>query len=120
MLRPSVGLYSCNYSENGDPAAVKQFSWIPNTILLLGSATREVQFVFNSILPVIYESNSRFSSMAVEPILSEYIFPLPANNSSKGNDLDETVWTDRLLTIMRHLDEKAINILLAVSGIKSQ
>lgn len=58
--------------------------------------------------------------MAVEPVLSEYIFPLPTNNPSKGNDLDETVWTDRLLTIMKYLDEKAISILLAMSGIKSQ
>ena len=33
------------YSENNDPAAIKQFSWIPNNILHSASISREVKLV---------------------------------------------------------------------------
>ena len=48
-----------------------------------------------------------------EQIFDEYILPLPA-----PANFDEVVWTDRLLLIMKHLDEQAVNLLLSWSGLK--
>lgn len=83
---------------------------------------------------------------AAEQVLSEYIFPLPSLASSSststsarradkssenvasgsktvhggaGGDVDEVAWTDRLLLIMRFLDESAVGVLLNFSGIKT-
>ncbi|KAI0064905.1 cohesin-associated protein Pds5 [Artomyces pyxidatus] len=97
----SIGkLYSLAYPEieNGDPAAVQQFAWIPESLLHMSASTQEVK-------------------AAVEPVLAEYVFPLPST-SSKG-DVDEVAWTDKLLTTMKFLDEKAINTLLGTSSIKA-
>lgn len=48
-----------------------------------------------------------------EQIFDEWILPLPSQSNA-----DEVVWTDRLLLIMKYLDEPAINILLAWTGLK--
>ncbi|KAA1473006.1 cohesin-associated protein Pds5 [Dentipellis sp. KUC8613] len=96
----SVGkLYSLAYPEieNGDPAAVRQFSWIPQAILHMSSTTQEVR-------------------AAVEHVFLEYVLPMP---SARNAEVDEAAWTDRLLTTMRFLDEKAVNALLILSGIKT-
>ena len=56
-----------------------------------------------------------------EQTLSEYILPLPTlptASSSKGTEVDEVAWTDRLLLIMRHLDETAANTLYNLSNLK--
>ncbi|OBZ77502.1 Sister chromatid cohesion protein pds5 [Grifola frondosa] len=96
-------LYSLAYPEieNNDTAAVAQFSWIPEEILHMASTTKEVKAV-------------------AEQILAEYILPLPSPSAStsKGSDIDEVAWTDRLLLTMRFLDEPAINALLSFSGLK--
>ena len=57
----------------------------------------------------------------VEQVVTEYILPLPlSGSSSKGNDIDESSWTDRLLNTMKYLDEKAIKALLSLTGLKAQ
>ncbi|OCH91293.1 hypothetical protein OBBRIDRAFT_792457 [Obba rivulosa] len=97
-------LYSLAYPEieDNEPAAVKQFSWIPQTILQMASTTAEVKAVS-------------------EQVLADYIFPLPSlpSTSAKGSEVDETAWTDRLLFTMKYLDETAINALLSFSGVKA-
>ena len=52
--------------------------------------------------------------MIAEQTIAENILPLPA----KGDD--ETAWTERLLNIMRFMDEKAISTLMTISGLKSR
>jgi sister chromatid cohesion protein PDS5 len=54
---------------------------------------------------------------AAEHTLAEYVFPLIAL-SSKENEIEETTWTDRLLTTMRFLSERAVNSLVSFSGLK--
>ncbi|THH15253.1 hypothetical protein EW146_g5196 [Bondarzewia mesenterica] len=94
-------LFSLAYPEieNGEPAAVRQFSWIPEVVLHISSTTTEVK-------------------AAAEHILAEYILPLPSGSGSRTIDVDETAWTDRLLTTMKFMDEKAVSALLGLSGIK--
>ncbi|RDB27480.1 Sister chromatid cohesion protein pds5 [Hypsizygus marmoreus] len=97
-------LYSLAYPEieNNEPLAIKQFSWIPNEILKLIGTSLEVRAV-------------------VEQILTDYILPLPSSSTpstSKGGDVDEVAWTDRLLLTMRYLDEKSTNALLVLSNTK--
>ncbi|KAI0047729.1 cohesin-associated protein Pds5 [Auriscalpium vulgare] len=99
----SIGkLFSVAYPEieSGDPAATQQFAWIPETLLHMSVTTQEVK-------------------AAIEPVLAEFVFPLPALSSSKGADVDDSAWTDRLLTTMKFLDEKAVNALLSMSGVKA-
>ncbi|KAH8116096.1 armadillo-type protein [Phellopilus nigrolimitatus] len=94
----SVGrLYSIAYPEieNNDSAAIKQFAWIPQQVLYSITSTTEVK------------------SVALQ-VIAEYILPVP----SKGDD--EVAWTDRLLTVMRFLDEKGIATLLNISTLKLQ
>ncbi|CAL1708691.1 unnamed protein product [Somion occarium] len=90
-------LYSIAYPEieNNDPAAIQHFAWIPQAVLHNAMATPEVKAI-------------------AEQVLDEYILPLPQLASA-----DEVAWTDKLLFIMKFLDENAINILLALSGIKT-
>ncbi|TFK86665.1 hypothetical protein K466DRAFT_492369 [Polyporus arcularius HHB13444] len=97
-------LYSIAYPEieNNDPGAIKQFAWIPSTILHNGSINADVK------------------SLAEETI-AEYILPLPtppAASSSKGSEVDEVAWTDRLLLTMRHLDDVSVNTLYSFSNVK--
>ncbi|EMD34698.1 hypothetical protein CERSUDRAFT_116889 [Gelatoporia subvermispora B] len=96
-------LYSLAYPEieDSEPAAVKQFSWIPQEILQMASTTAEVKAV-------------------AEQVLADYILPLPSlpSTSAKGSEVDEAAWTDRLLFTMKFLNEAAINALLSFSGVK--
>jgi sister-chromatid-cohesion protein PDS5 len=51
--------------------------------------------------------------------MAEYILPLPAiGSNTKGNDTDESAWTDRLLNTMKYMDETAIKALLTLTGLK--
>ena len=53
--------------------------------------------------------------------MAEYVLPLPtpANVSgSKGSEIDEVAWTDRLLSILRYLSDQSISTLLSLSGLK--
>ncbi|KAI0251942.1 armadillo-type protein [Lactifluus subvellereus] len=96
----SIGkLYSLAYPEieNGDQGAIKQFSWIPQSLLQM-SQSQEVK-------------------AAAEHALAEYVFPLTAS-SSKENEIEEPTWTDRLLTTMRFLNERAVSSLISFSGLK--
>ncbi|PIL27726.1 hypothetical protein GSI_10879 [Ganoderma sinense ZZ0214-1] len=97
-------LYSLAYPEieNNDPAAIKQFSWIPNNILQSASISREVKAL-------------------VEQTITDFILPLPSlpnSSSSKGSEVDEIAWTDRLLLTMRYLDEVAVNTLTGFTNLK--
>ena len=71
---------------------------------------------------VLSVSNLIIPRTVIEQVLAEYIFPLPSSttpSTSKGADVDEVAWTDRLLNTMKYLDEKAINALLGLTGLKS-
>ncbi|RXW15368.1 hypothetical protein EST38_g10488 [Candolleomyces aberdarensis] len=94
-------LYSLAYPEieNNDAAAIKHFGWIPDEILKITSTSAEVRSV-------------------VEQVIADYILPLPSSGS-KGPEVDEVAWTDRLLSVMRLLTEKSIKALLGLSGIKA-
>ncbi|OSD08806.1 hypothetical protein PYCCODRAFT_1380708 [Trametes coccinea BRFM310] len=97
-------LYSLAYPEieNNDPAAIQHFAWIPGNILRAGSISREVKAI-------------------AEETLAEYILPLPSlpsSSSSKGAEIDEVAWTDRLLLTMRYLDEVSVNTLYSFSNLK--
>ncbi|KAI5121999.1 hypothetical protein M0805_001831 [Coniferiporia weirii] len=94
----SIGrLYSIAYPEieNNDAAAINQFAWIPQQILHSVTTTTEVK------------------SVALQ-VIADYILPVP----NKGDD--EVAWTDRLLVVMRHLDEKGIATLFGISALKLQ
>ncbi|KAF8225381.1 hypothetical protein L208DRAFT_1306555, partial [Tricholoma matsutake] len=57
---------------------------------------------------------------AVEEIVMEYILPLASSISStlKVTDVDEVAWTDRLLQTMKYLEDKSINVVLTLTGLK--
>ncbi|KAH9039613.1 armadillo-type protein [Lactarius pseudohatsudake] len=96
----SIGkLYSLAYPEieNGDQGAIKQFSWIPESLLQM-SQSQEVK-------------------VAAENSLAEYVFPLIAS-SAKDPEIEEPIWTDRLLTTMKFLNERGIGSLISFSGLK--
>ncbi|KAH9928578.1 armadillo-type protein [Amylocystis lapponica] len=97
-------LYGLAYPEieNNDPAAVKQFSWIPSEILHMATSAGEAR-------------------ATAEQVLAEYVLPLPSPppSTSKNTDINEGAWTDRLLNMMKFLDEAAINTLLNFSGLKA-
>ena len=51
----------------------------------------------------------------------EYILPLSSSSvpsTSKAADIDEAAWTDRLLQIMNYLEEKSINAILVLTGLR--
>lgn len=58
-----------------------------------------------------------------EQTLTEYILPLPtlpSSSSSRGVEIDEVAWTDRLLLTMRYLDEVSINTLFNFANLKGR
>jgi sister-chromatid-cohesion protein PDS5 len=68
---------------------------------------------------------------AAEQVLADYIFPLPSASSAStgtgtggtskgaGPEVDDGAWADRLLLVMRHLDERGIkHLLVTTSGLK--
>ncbi|KIJ63153.1 hypothetical protein HYDPIDRAFT_113739 [Hydnomerulius pinastri MD-312] len=99
-------LYSLAYPEieNGDSTAVRRFAWIPNEILHISNMTQEAKAV-------------------AEQVIADFVLPLPSSSAasastSKNLEVDEAAWTDRLLNTMRHLDDRAVNAVLSMSGIK--
>ncbi|PPQ74839.1 hypothetical protein CVT26_005219 [Gymnopilus dilepis] len=110
----SIGrLYSLAYPEieNKDKAAMAQFGWIPEEVLLEMSANDSTKTL-------------------VEQVVYDYILPLPSLPSSasskdkekekeKDKEVDEVAWTDRLLNTMRALSDKSRLVLIALAGIKS-
>ncbi|KAH0581979.1 hypothetical protein H2248_011642 [Termitomyces sp. 'cryptogamus'] len=97
-------LYSFAYPEieNNEPLAIKQFSWIPNAILQMAATSQEVRLV-------------------AEQVVMGYVLPLPSSSTpstSKGGEVDEVAWTDRLLHTMKYLEEQPTNALLSLTGVK--
>ncbi|KAG1784584.1 armadillo-type protein [Suillus plorans] len=97
-------LYSTAYPEieNNDSAAIRHFSWIPNEILHISSSTQEAR-------------------LAAEQVIADFVFPLPSSSSastSKNVDVNEVAWTDRLLNTMGYLDDRGVNAVLLLSGLK--
>ncbi|KAG6907699.1 hypothetical protein DXG01_007755 [Tephrocybe rancida] len=114
-------LYSFAYPEieNNEPLAIKQFSWIPNTILQMIGVSIEVRYDY--IQPCFAINSSTNFRAAVEQVVMEYILPLPSSSTpstSKGGELDEVAWTDRLLLTMKYLEERSTNALLLLTGLK--
>lgn len=57
----------------------------------------------------------------MEQTITDFILPLPNlsnSSSSKGSEVDEVAWTDRLLLTMRYLDEVAVNTLTGFTNLK--
>ncbi|KAJ7695426.1 cohesin-associated protein Pds5 [Mycena rosella] len=104
-LRALGKLYSLAYPEieNKDNAAIVQFAWIPNEMFQMIKVTNEIR-------PL------------VEDVVAEYILPLPSSSTpstSKGAEIDEVAWTDRLLTVMAFLDDDhAVNTLITISALQ--
>ena len=57
------------------------------------------------------------SRVAAENSIAEYVFPL-ITSSAKEPEIEEPIWTDRLLTTMKFLNERGINHLISFSGLK--
>jgi sister-chromatid-cohesion protein PDS5 len=57
------------------------------------------------------------SRVAAEHSLAEYVFPL-ISSSAKDPEIEEPIWTDRILTTMKFLNEKGISTLIGFSGLK--
>jgi len=55
-----------------------------------------------------------FSRAVAQEIIARYILPLP----SKGDD--EAAWTERLLKLLSRVDDRAIDILFNLMGLKAQ
>lgn len=82
-------LYSLAYPEieNHGHSATKQFGWIPKAILDSGFSEAK------STVPLI-------------AVFEKYILPLPVKAE------DEATWVNRLLMVMKHLDDRSIKALL--------
>ncbi|KAF8506492.1 armadillo-type protein [Hysterangium stoloniferum] len=79
--------------EDSDAAAISQFGWIPEVLLHAAAANNENRHM-------------------VEGFIYQFILPLP----SKGED--EATWTDQLLSVLRHVDDRAMNVVLNMSNVK--
>ncbi|KAF8156995.1 armadillo-type protein [Crassisporium funariophilum] len=104
-LNSIAKLYSLAYPEieNNDPFAINHFAWIPDEILQFATVNGEIRTL-------------------VEQVVSEYLLPLPSiatSSATKEKEVDEVAYTDRLLLIMRHLNEKSIGVLIALTNLKS-
>jgi len=60
----------------------------------------------------------RAARSIAEQVLADYVFPLQPLGS-KGTDVNDVAWTERLLHTMKLLDEKATQHLINLSGIKT-
>ncbi|KAJ7096724.1 armadillo-type protein [Mycena belliarum] len=97
-------LYSLAYPEieNKDAAATVQFAWIPNEMFQMIKVSTEIR-------PL------------VDDMVAEYVLPLPSStpSTSRGVEVDEVAWTDRLLTVMAYLDDDhAVNTLISMSSLQ--
>ncbi|KAF8516026.1 hypothetical protein BU17DRAFT_93138 [Hysterangium stoloniferum] len=79
--------------EHSDAAAISQFCWIPEVLLHAAAANNETRHM-------------------VECFIYQFILPLP----SKGED--QATWTDQLLSVLRHVDHRAMNVVLIMSNVK--
>ncbi|KZV96910.1 ARM repeat-containing protein [Exidia glandulosa HHB12029] len=79
--------------EKNNVPAINHFAWIPEQILHLLLGSQETR-------------------LSAEHALAEYILPLP----TKGED--EAAWTERLLLVMRFMDDDAATTLVAISNVK--
>ncbi|KAK4052801.1 Sister chromatid cohesion protein pds5 [Microbotryomycetes sp. JL201] len=98
LVCKSLGrLYSLAYNEieSREEHALKQFGWIPGRVL-------------NSVLSVT-EPPHRYTVTAT---FLDYITPLPLEK-----DCDEASWVDRLLCVMRGLDDVQRRALLALTNL---
>ncbi|KAK0211511.1 armadillo-type protein [Armillaria fumosa] len=100
-------LYDLAYPqiEINDPIAISNFSWIPNTLFPLIGMNQE-------------------SRPAVEQAIADYILPLPRSlpldkGKSGESEIDEALWSDRLLNTMKFLEVRSVNGLLAFTNLKS-
>lgn len=57
------------------------------------------------------------SRATAEHALAEYVFPL-ISSYLKENEIEESAWTDRLLTTMKFINERTIGSLISFSGLK--
>lgn len=71
---------------------------------------RSSKNVSMSLIVILLNTNVRILALQ---IISDYILPLPP----KGDD-EEVAWTSRLLTVLRGLEEKGLNTIMAVSNLK--
>lgn len=55
----------------------------------------------------------------MERVWGIYILPLSTSGSKTG-EVDELLWTDKLLNVMRHLSDKSIEILISLSTVKER
>ena len=69
-------------------------------------------------MPLPFSHNFISSRAAIEQIFAEYILPFPSVSGQRNVEVDEAAWTDRVLTIMKFMDEKATSTLLGLTGIK--
>ncbi|KAF9527490.1 cohesin-associated protein Pds5 [Crepidotus variabilis] len=102
----SVGkLYNLAYPEieNNDAAAITKFAWIPDEIIQTANTSTEIRTL-------------------VEQFLADHVLPLPntsTNTATKEREIDEVAWTDRLLSVMRFLSERSVQVLINLSGLKT-
>jgi sister-chromatid-cohesion protein PDS5 len=115
------------HSENKDSAAILQFAWIPHELFQMIKVTSEVRCVLPFSPRALADLRCSFRPL-VEDVVAEFILPLPSASSAPSTsksasantgEVDEGVWTDRLLTVMVFLDdEHSMNTLLAFSGVQ--
>lgn len=98
-------------SESGDVAAIRQFAWIPQLILPASKLSWEIRYVLYFVNSLGLTSVCR---ALVEQFLFEDVIPLP----KKGEE-DEAALTERVLTVMSFLDEKSLDTLIGLTGLKS-
>ncbi|KIY45059.1 hypothetical protein FISHEDRAFT_50101 [Fistulina hepatica ATCC 64428] len=103
-------LFNSAYAEieGKDASVIRHFAWIPNHILDILAANYLVR-------------------AEIEQVMMDHITPLPPLSSSKTDaapstskltDVDEVAWTERVLTVMTFLDEKAMTTFLTLTTIK--
>jgi hypothetical protein len=51
---------------------------------------------------------------AAEPVVAEHVLPLP------GTGTDDAAWAERLLVVMRFLEDKHVNVLVGMSAVKQR
>ena len=80
-------------------------------------ATSETRYV-DLVFPDAYKNNENYHAGLMLRHFAlrawaEFVTPLPKK------DVDESAWTDRLLTVMAHLEEDGVNAVLALANLKS-
>ncbi|KAK4057405.1 Sister chromatid cohesion protein pds5 [Microbotryomycetes sp. JL221] len=81
--------------QNREEHATKQFGWIPTSILSALLRTSDIA------------ASLRYSALST---FLDYIVPIPSNK-----DADDAVWVDRLLCVMKGLDQVHVQILFTLT-----